>query len=196
MSFEFSPRAGLPIGRRGLIGGSVLLLAGCNPGRDLVPLPDTKPSSYRLGGGDVIRAIVFGEDQLTGEFRVDDQGQVAVPLLGSVRAAGLTPDQLSGQLTQALKSRNILRNPSVVIEVVSYRPVFVLGEVAKPGQYAFQPGMTMLTAVAIAGGFTYRAVRDYGSVVRTTNNDAVVGKAFPSSFLAPGDVVNVFERLF
>ncbi len=79
---------------------------------------------------------------------------------------------------------------------MAFRPVFVLGEVAKPGQYPFQPGMTMLTTVAVAGGFTYRGVQDYASVVRTSNHNAVEGKITPLSFIAPGDVINVFERRF
>jgi len=85
---------------------------------------------------------------------------------------------------------------SVAVEVASYRPVFVLGEVAKPGEYPYRPGMTMLTTVAVAGGFTYRAVRDYASDVRTNGDQAVQGKITPLSFIAPGDVINVFERLY
>ncbi len=82
------------------------------------------------------------------------------------------------------------------MEVIAYRPIFVLGEVSKPGQYPYQPGMTFLTAVAIAGGFTYRAVQDYGTVVRTLNGTASTGRVTQSSFLAPGDVVQVLERNF
>jgi polysaccharide export outer membrane protein len=95
-----------------------------------------------------------------------------------------------------LKRRNLLRDPSIAVEVVSYRPVYILGEVAKPGQYPYQPGMTMLTTVAVAGGFTYRGVQDYASVVRTTDHEAVAGKVTPLSFIAPGDVINVYERRY
>lgn len=172
------------------------LLAGCAPGRDLPPIAEYHSQGYRLGSGDQIRIITFGEDQLTGEFRVDDQGRVALPLLGSVQAAGLTPQELDAKIADGLKKRNLLRNPSVSVEVVAYRPVFVLGEVAKPGQYPYQPGMTMLTTVAVAGGFTYRGVQDYAAVVRTTNDEAVEGKITPRSFVAPGDVIKVFERRF
>ena len=171
-------------------------LAGCAPGRDLPPLPGYQAQAYRLGGGDQIRIITFGEEQLTGEFRVDDQGRIAVPLLGGVVAAGKTPQQLEASMAEALRKRNLLRDPSVAVEVLAYRPIFVLGEVAKPGQYPYQPGMTVLTSVAIAGGFTYRGVQDYVSVVRTTGGTAVEGTAAPSAFVAPGDVVKVFERRF
>lgn len=108
----------------------------------------------------------------------------------------MTPQELEGAVAGGLKERKILRDPSVSVEVLAYRPVFVLGEVAKPGQYPYQPGMSALTAVAIAGGFTYRAVQDYMSVIRSTGGTAVEGIAQPSSFSAPGDVIKVFARRF
>ena len=175
------------------------LACGCAPGANLPPLADYKAESYRLGAGDQVRIIVYGEDQLTGEFRVDDQGRIALPLLGGVRAAGLSPQGLDKAISDELRRRNLLRDPSVSVEVLAYRPVFILGEVARPGQYPFQPGMTVLTAVAVAGGYTYRAVQDYASIVRTTGatgGQAVEGKVAPRAFVAPGDVINVFERRF
>jgi polysaccharide biosynthesis/export protein len=190
---------GTPAVRRHLLGamlGGILVLAGCTPGADLPALPDYVAQNYRLGGGDQIRIIVFGEDQLTGEFRVDDQGMIAIPLLGEVHAGSLTTAELDVQIGDELKRRNLLSDPSVSVEVLAYRPIFVLGEVAKPGQYAYAPGMTMLTAVSIAGGFTYRAVEDYASDVRTANNVATEGLITPKSFIAPGDVLKVFERNF
>ena len=84
----------------------------------------------------------------------------------------------------------------VSAEITAYRPIFVLGEVSKPGQYPFQPGMTVVTAAAVAGGFTYRAVTDYASVVRTQDGVAVEGKATRQSFIQPGDVITIFERRF
>jgi polysaccharide biosynthesis/export protein len=174
----------------------LLLVSGCSPGGDLAVIPEYHNEGYKLGGGDQIRVITYGEDQLTGEFRVDDRGNITLPLLGSVQAAGHTPEQLDAKIADELRQRKLLRDPSVAVEVIAYRPVFVLGEVAKPGQYPFQPGMTMLTTVAVAGGFTYRGIHDYASVVRTVDNKAVEGKVTPLSFIAPGDVVNVFERHF
>jgi polysaccharide export outer membrane protein len=173
----------------------VLLLCGCAPGRNLPPIP-TGSGAYRLGPGDAVRLIVFGEDALTGEFRVSDAGTIAVPLLGGVRAAGLTPAELERSVAAGLKGAKLLRDPSVAAEITAYRPIFVLGEVNKPGQYAFQPGMTVVTAAAVAGGFTYRAIQDYASVVRTVDGHAVEGKALRQTYLQPGDVVTVFERRF
>ena len=143
-----------------------------------------------------VRLTTFGEEQLTGEFRVGANGSLAVPLLGGVRAAGLTPVELQTAVAAGLKRKNLLRDPNVTAEVIDYRPIFVLGEVNKPGQYPYQPGMSVVTAVAVAGGFTYRAVQDYASVVRTTNGGAVESKAPRQALVQPGDVVTVFERRF
>jgi len=172
------------------------LLAGCTPGADLTNLPDYTPGAYKLGSGDQLRIITFGNDQLTGQFRVDDQGKIAMPLLGNVPAAGLTPSELASQLDGDLKEQKLLKDPSVSVEVLAYRPIFVLGEVTKPGQYPYQPGMTVLTAVAVAGGYTYRAFQEYASDIRTAGGPAQEGKVTPRSFLAPGDVIKIYERHF
>jgi polysaccharide export outer membrane protein len=173
-----------------------MLLAGCQPGRDLPPLPEQSGPEYRLGPGDTLRIITYGEDPLTGEFRVNDQGAVALPLAGAVKAAGRTPRELEVAVAQALKKRDMLRKPSVSVEVATYRPIYVLGEVNKPGQYPYQPGMTIVSAAAIAGGFTYRAIGDYASVVRTVGGDSVEGKASRLALVQPGDVITVYERLY
>lgn len=173
-----------------------LLVPACAPGGGLAELPSTDPGSYRLGSGDVVRLITVGDDTLTGEFRVSDSGAVALPLLGSVRAAGLTPDELAVEVRDTLVKANLYTAPSVSVEITTYRPIFVLGEVSKPGQYSYQPGMTMVTAAAVAGGFTYRAVKDYASIVRTRDGVAVEGKAARQSFIQPGDVITVYERRF
>jgi polysaccharide export outer membrane protein len=143
-----------------------------------------------------VRLITFGEDSLTGEFRVSDNGTIALPLIGGVRAEGLSPDALAVRVGKVLVKANILRAPSVSAEVIAYRPIFVLGEVSKPGQYPYQPGMTVVTAVAVAGGFTYRAIQGYASVVRTQDGTAIEGKASRQTFVQPGDVITVFERKF
>lgn len=172
------------------------LLAGCAPGHGLRPLSQLAIGEYRLGPGDTVRLTTFGEEQLTGEFRVGANGMVAVPLLGDIRAAGLTPGELHGAVAAGLRRKNLLRDPSVAAEVVEYRPIFVLGEVNKPGQYPYQPGMTVVTAVAVAGGFSYRAVQSYASVVRAADGTAEERKASRETFVQPGDVITVFERRF
>ena len=177
-------------------------IAGCSrQGADLPALPDAPERAYQLGSGDHVRILVFGEDQLSGEYRVNDTGGIALPLLGTIRAAGSTTAQLEGVIGGGLKKTGMLRDPSIAVEVIAYRPIFVLGEVNKPGQYPYQPGMTVVTAVAVAGGFTYRAIDDYAGIVRTfdagtPNGRATEGRASRQSFVQPGDVITIFERRF
>lgn len=173
-----------------------VVLAACAPGADLPPLRPGSHAGYRLGPGDQVRIITVGDESLTGEFRVGDSGRIALPLLGSVPAAGLPPATLEKAIARKLVSAGLERDPSVSVEVTAYRPIFVLGEVNKPGQFAYQPGMTVLSAVALAGGFTYRAVEDYADIVRTDAVSPVEGRAPRQAPLAPGDVVTVFERRF
>ena len=172
------------------------VLGGCAPGRSLPPLPPAPGPVYRLGPGDMVRLIVFGEDTMSSEFRVSDSGAIAVPLAGSVRAAGLTTVELQTSIAEVLKHGGVLRDPSVSVEVVTYRPVFVLGEVNKPGQYPYQPGMTVVSAAAVAGGFTYRAIEAYASVVRTAGETSIEAKAQRHNLVQPGDVITIFERRF
>ena len=176
---------------------ALLLVVGCHrPGSDLPALPTAAPASYSLGPGDQVRIITFGEENLTGEFRVNDSGNIALPLIGAVHAAGLTSSGLESAVAAALRRGNLVRQPSVAVEIIAYRPIYVLGEVNKPGQYAYQPGMTVVTAVAVAGGFTYRAVEDYAAVVRTVEDKAIEGRASRQAFVQPGDTITVFERRF
>lgn len=178
-----------------LLGGcATLLLGGC--AATLPALPEYHPHSYQLGSGDEIRVITYDEDQLTGDFQLNDQGNVAMPMLGTVHAAGKSPEQLAQDIAAELTARHLMVKPSVSVEVRVYRPVFVLGEVNKPGQYPYQPGMTMLSAVAVAGGFTYRAVRGHATVVRNDGDHADKGSVSPESLIVPGDVINVDERYF
>jgi polysaccharide biosynthesis/export protein len=173
-----------------------LLLSDCAPGHDLGPLPGLSGGEYRLAPGDMVRIITYGEDPLTGEFRVSDRGIIALPLAGSVKAAGRTPHQLEEAVAAMLKQRGMMTRPSVSVEISTYRPIYVLGEVNKPGQYPYQPGMTIVSGAAVAGGFTYRAVQDYASVVRTVDGDSVEGKVSREGLIQPGDVITVFERKF
>ncbi len=171
---------------------------GCSTlfGPELPPVPATAGGDYLLGRGDQVRIITFGEEQLTGEFRVNAAGEIALPLVGSVKAEGQTPKQLETAVATTLRRANLFKNPSVSVEVIAYRPIFILGEVARPGQYPYQPGMTVVTAVAVAGGYTYRAVQDRATIVRTVGYKAIEGAADRQTFVEPGDVITVPERHF
>lgn len=172
-------------------------LAGCaQPGAGLPPLEETARGEYRLGTGDTLRLLVFGDPRLNGEFRVSDDGTVALPLVGQIPAAGRTTRALEGAIAGELTRQGVLRNAQVAVEVTAYRPFFILGEVERPGQYPFQPGMTVLTAVAIGGGFTYRANREFASITRVLDGTATEGRVGRASLVQPGDVITVFERRF
>ena len=183
------------LGRRGVLGVALAAaLAGC--AGDLPVVPDTPIEPYRLGTGDTVRIITFGEAQLTGEFRVNDAGNLAVPLLGTMPASGRSTDELQAAIAGELERRKLIVDPSVSVEVTAYRPIFVLGEVGKPGQYAYQPGMTVLSAVAVAGGFTYSAQQQQAVIQRQVAGRAVEGTAERGTRVHPGDIITVRERYF
>lgn len=183
--------------RRVVVGGLMtMLISGCVPGSSLPPLQSYAGTTYQLGVGDQVRVLTFGVEPLTGTFRVNDTGDIDLPLVGSFRAAGRSTQELRKALAAELEARRLLRDPNLSIEVVEYRPIFVLGEVSRPGQFPYQPGMKMLTAVAVAGGFTYRAVQDHVQALRSTSPTPVTGRAPLDAFVAPGDVITVLERWF
>lgn len=184
--------------RAGVLGLACILLGACtHPGDGLQPLPPTASETYRLGPGDKLRVLVNGAADISTEYSVSSDGSLAIPLLGQVPANGKAPNELAATIRAAFISQGLFRDPSVAVEVTAYRPVFVLGEVQHPGQYAYQPGMTVLSAVAVAGGFTYRAIKSEFSVTRTTSvATAMEASAARSSVLQPGDVLTIFERRF
>src|SRR5450631_2991836 len=120
------------------------------------PMPPAHDAAYRLDAGDKLRVLVYGQEGLTNTYAVDAGGSITMPLIGAVRARGLTPAELAASVTAHLK-KGYLREPYVAAEVESYRPFFILGEVAAPGQYPYVPNLTVESAVAIAGGFAPRA---------------------------------------
>ena len=173
----------------------LLWLASCTGG-DLPLLSQPSAGPYTLGTGDQIRLTVFGQPQLSTTYFVSPQGTISVPLVGDVPASGRTTGQLGTEVAEDLRGRRMVVDPSVSVDILTYRPVYVLGEVEKPGAYPYQPGLTTLSAVALAGGFTYRGVTSSGTVVRTLNGLAQRGRVLPDSFLQPGDVLTIAERFF
>ena len=173
------------------------MVSACDPQPSL-PLLNSGDAGggYKLSSGDQVRVITFGEQSLSGEFGIDDSGYIALPLVGPLHANGLTTRGLADEVTQALREKKLLASPNVVVEVIKYRPIFVLGEVQHPGPFPYQPHMTLLSAVALAGGFTPRAVKTRAAVVRSGSDEAVMGKLIPLSGLEPGDVITIPERTF
>ncbi len=147
-------------------------LGGCSAPRysaELLRTPINAP--YQLASGDRLRVIVFGQDSLSNSFSVDGAGNISLPLIGLVRAQGLTTAEL-GRAIEARLRQGFLREPSVSVEVEAYRPFFVLGEVAVAGQYPFVNGMTVQNAIAVAGGFTPRGAQDSVDLTRVVDGRA------------------------
>jgi polysaccharide export outer membrane protein len=160
----------------------------------ITPAPEIE-TSYRLGSGDLIKMRVFGEEALSGDFEVDGNGRVALPLIGSVQALDLTTSELEKRIAEAY-SEGYLRNPRINIEVLNYRPFYIIGEVNKPGSYAFVSGMNVINAVAMAGGFTYRAQERAVELTRIVKGEKVTSRIPPNTLLMPGDIIRVEERFF
>ena len=177
---------------------ALVLLSGCAPpGSALPPLPPpAETGTYHLGPGDRVRVIVYGDKELSDVFSIGDDGVISLPLAGDVSASGLTADRLAQRIAGQLSKRGMMQDPSVAVEVATYRPIFILGEVARPGQYPYEPDMTVIAAVSLAGGYTYRAVKRYEAVVRTTGDSTQQGLTKPEDRLAPGDVITIFDRVF
>jgi polysaccharide export outer membrane protein len=173
-----------------------LVLAACSsPGSELPLLEPIGARTYTLDTGDTVRIIVFGNEDLSREYAVDGAGVISFPLIGTVNARGLSRTELESELRRRL-GENILVDPSVSVQIVSFRPFFILGEVQRPGQFPYVNDMTVLAAVAIAGGYTYRAQKEYVRIIRKVGDKAMDGRTGPDSFIVPGDVIYVYERLF
>lgn len=151
--------------------------------------------AYVLSTGDKLRIIVFGQDSLSNIYQVDASGRITMPLIGPVQVAGMSTVGASSAIESRLKS-GYIREPKVTVEVDTYRPFFILGEVTTSGQFPYVNGMTVQTAVAIAGGFTPRAQRNYAEVTRRTARGNQTAEVPITYLVRPGDTVVIKERWF
>jgi polysaccharide biosynthesis/export protein len=178
---------------------AALTLAACSHGPHTFRHSEAFMASlhepYTLATGDRLRVLVFGQDSLSNSYTVDSQGHVSMPLIGTVSALGQTTKGLEGQIAGKLRG-GFLRDPKVSVEVEQYRPFFILGEVTTSGQYPFVNGMTVQTAVAIAGGFQPRADRHVAQVSRMISGEVVNGKVPLDTPVRPGDTITIRERFF
>lgn len=148
-----------------------------------------------LGSGDKLRLIVFGETALSGEFVVSGSGVVSLPLVGEVRAAGATLNGFREAVAAALM-QGYLKDPRVSVEVLTYRPFYILGEVARPGEYPYTSGLTVLNAIATAGGYTYRA-NTRRIFIRGANEAQERALSLDATLtVGPGDTLRIAERFF
>jgi polysaccharide biosynthesis/export protein len=159
------------------------------------PMPVAYDTAYRLDAGDKLRVVVYGQEGLTNTYAIDAGGSITMPLIGAVPARGRTPAGLAAEIAGKLRN-GYIRDPSVAVEIESYRPFFILGEVAAPGQYPYVPNMSVESAVAIAGGFSPRARRDRVTLTHTDGSGVSRFVVPLGTALGPGDTVLVGERWF
>ncbi|MFO1067427.1 MAG: polysaccharide biosynthesis/export family protein [Geminicoccaceae bacterium] len=189
--------------RRDVLRGALLapaaLASACAPLQQ-APTVEAPPtvaatqSTYKVDANDQIKVSVFRHDDLSGQFQLDGAGNFSMPLIGEIQARGLTTTELEHVIEAKLQD-GYLVDPQVQIEVLTYRPFYILGEVRNPGSYPYVNGMTVLTAVALAGGFTYRADQDDIILKRGGANSAPM-QATGDTPMLPGDVIEVTERFF
>lgn len=154
---------------------------------------NTKQQGYILGTGDQVKVVVYGHGDLSGNFEIDGSGNVSLPLIKEIKAVGLTIRRLEIRITNKLRP-DFLKNPRVSVEVLNYRPFYIIGEIKKPGSYPYVSGMTIVNAIALAGGYTYRAKERKVLITRSKT-----GKEMPAdhrTIVMPGDVIEVPERFF
>ncbi|MFC3230899.1 polysaccharide biosynthesis/export family protein [Marinibaculum pumilum] len=178
-----------------------VVLSACQS-REIPPPPVSKAGQgeqvyrYRLGAGDKLAVKVFGQDDLSGEFEISGDGQLAMPLIGQVDAAGLTLAELRQELVDLL-NKNYLVDPQVTVEVANYRPFFILGQVRNPGSFPYQSGLNMRQAVALAGGYTNRALQEPMIVIRQNEENVPTRYSVTQDYpVLPGDTIEVQRRLF
>jgi len=194
-----------PVFVRGMLISSLLLVLVACASSKMAPVSETvnafaadtplQAVMLPLAAGDKIRVTVYGEDRISGEYQIDPDGLISLPLAGTIRAAGLTKPALETALADKLAGK-YLKNPKVTVDVVNFRPFYVLGEVQKPGEYPYRSGLNVLSAIAIAGGTTYRANASKVYIQRFGSTDLIEFDQSPMTSVMPGDVVRVPERYF
>ncbi|MBB6427196.1 polysaccharide biosynthesis/export family protein [Sphingopyxis sp. JAI128] len=179
-----------------MILAAALLLSACSAAGALPTLAITPEQAvYRLGSGDQLKITVYGEERLSGTYPVNGEGKISFPLVEEIPAAGLSISEFEAILTKAL-GEGLLNNPNVVVEVTNYRPYYILGEVGKPGEYPFVDGLTIFSAVARAGGFSYRAAQKKVFIRHKMEKDEKLYSVDGSTPVQPGDTIRVPERVF
>ena len=156
---------------------------------------DTGSEAFTLGPGDRLRITTYGDPELSGEFVVGSDGLISFPLIGNIRAGGVTVSALQGELTTTL-SRGYIRNPRVSAEVLTYRPYYILGEVNKPGRFPYDSALTVYNAVATAEGFTYRAKKSVVYIKHAASSKEEKVKLDANTRVQPGDTIRIAERSF
>ena len=177
-----------------------LMLAGCSSGPkpgDTISLQkaQTEAAEYRLGTGDRLRVTVFNEDNISGTYAVSPDGNIALPLVGAIPAAGKTIPEFQADVTTTLQD-GYVQDAKVSVEATNLRPYYILGEVNKPGKYSYTPNLTVMDAVATAEGFTYRANTSSVYIKRANEPAEQALTVTSTTAVRPGDTIRITERFF
>lgn len=172
------------------------LMSAAPSGPVAARVDDKSYAGYILGPGDKLKITVFGEPDLSGDFTVNDAGQLSYPLVGEVSVTGLTVLRVKEKITGLLRE-GYLRDPNLAIEVAQFRPFYITGEVRAPGSYSYVADMSIMNAIVLAGGFTFRADQDGVEISRATASGTVMLEdQDPQGKVVPGDIITVKERFF
>jgi protein involved in polysaccharide export with SLBB domain len=193
----------LDVTQAGVLVAALLIMGGCGtPAElgvaskaDLDMLAVTATAPPRFQGGEKIKITVYNEPSLSGDFDIDPNGMVSLPLAGTIRAVGLTQAQFEKELARKFRSE-YLRNPKVTVSILQFRPIYIVGEVEKQGEYPFKPGLNVLTAMAAAGGGTYRANRNNVLIQHFGESGMKLYPQQAATMILPGDLIKVPERYF
>jgi polysaccharide biosynthesis/export protein len=171
----------------------LLPLAACSLNGKTTTYSLEPRSVYALGGGDMIRVKVYGDETVTGTYKVDDAGTISMPLVGQLSVAGKTTAETAAAIASALAD-GYVRNPDVAVEIETYRPFFIQGAIKGGGQFPYVSGMTVRAAISTAGGFSDTAQRQRATIYRKVGANmqkSVVDLDFP---IYPGDTIVISER--
>ncbi|MET0588150.1 MAG: polysaccharide biosynthesis/export family protein [Novosphingobium sp.] len=171
-------------------------LASCGGTSGLAKIDSAPSGAYRVESGDQLLITVQNLDTAKGEYVIDDSGSISLPMIKDVMVRGKTFREIEDAIENTYRTAGILTNPLVTVQPGVLRPFYVMGEVNKPGEYAYRQGMTVLAALSAAGGYTYRAQTGSVAITRTTNGQNVEAKATEDTPIQPGDRIRVYERWF
>lgn len=182
------------------VGLSLLLClsSACTSVSGLPAVSTANANQYRLAPGDELRVIVPGMTEIENgtAFVVNDRGELTLPLMGGIPASGSTIPELEQRIATLLVEKRLMVSPAVSVQPVKLRPIYILGEVRSPGEYPYRPGMTVVTAVSVAGGYTFRANRSTVAIIRQVNGAASTARASENTPVQPGDTIKVVEKWF
>ena len=177
----------------------MLALSACAGSVGGLPAVSTaNADQYRLGPGDELRVIIPGLTEIENgtAFVVNDRGELTLPLMGGIPVKGSTIPELEQRVAALLVEKRLMVSPAVSIQPVKLRPIYILGEVRSPGEYPYRPGMTVVTAVSVAGGYTFRANKNTVAIIRQVDGQASTAKASDTTPIQPGDTIKVVEKWF